>query len=150
MKTFKEQVKSVGLLPLALLLALGACAALADEDDGAVGLTVRVSEGPLPGEITHEERRIIPAHRTDPRHPVILNDDGSLFRHVHRVSGDEDGCIFTGRHEGDHWTDFGASGRSCNQSAPHCGYIAEGYAVLGIAASCEDAGIALCQGLWCE
>ena len=93
-----------------------------------------------PGCLTYE------VGATDRNAPdVLAHNDDDTFRHVYWQAGDP-ACVGTGKPL--------ASGRDCNaDSRPEgqCAYVAQGYELTATTGgSCSEAGVGLCQGLWCR
>ena len=118
--------------------------AFADENDSAVGLTITIKEGSLPGlDDGGYTQAHIPADRTDANNPVMISYCAACFTHVYFKSGDTVGCIFT--------LPIGG-GRHCYEGSRDdrsCGFFTEGTAIYGVASSCTSAGVDECGGTLC-
>ena len=144
----------MGLAIAAVLIVGGvfvAVVALADENDGAVGLSVEVvARGATFGPVGYTHTIQIPASRDTIENAVKVDVDRAAYRWVNWNSGDTVGCIFSGQLNGDGSIREAGGGRHCHAAVDqhNCGYFTPGVVIFAVANSCTDAGVSECSG-WC-
>ena len=144
-------LNAVLAVAVVIAAAFATHAALADENDGAVGLSVEVvARGATFGPVGYTHKIMIPASRDDLSDAVRVDVDRAAYRWVNWESGDTVGCIFSGQLNGDGSIREAGGGRHCHAAVDqhNCGYFTPGVVIFAVADSCVDAGISMCSG-WC-
>ena len=135
----------IGVVVLVLLL-LGSAKVFADDDPPKTTLTI--CDGGLPSTSLLGSAQggchSVDVTATDPLHFAQIAYQAQSFMHIYRTSGDP-ACIYTKDSRG-----RPDAGRDCRPEDHQCAFIAMGwhtYAITG--QSCQQAGIAECEGLYC-